>query len=73
MSRVVVLGGGIAGLSAAHELAERGFEVVIAERTGVPGGKARSSPVRPVGSSPWGAEPRYEARVGQRPRRLGAG
>jgi geranylgeranyl pyrophosphate synthase/uncharacterized protein with NAD-binding domain and iron-sulfur cluster len=55
-----VLAGGIAGLSAAHELAERGFEVVIAERTGVPGGKARSSPVRPVGSSPWGAEPRYE-------------
>ena len=57
-----MLGGGIAGLSAAHELAERGFEVVVAEKTGVPGGKARSSPVRPVGPAPWGPEPRYERR-----------
>ena len=38
MARVVVLGGGVAGFSAAHELAERGFEVVIIERTGIPGG-----------------------------------
>ncbi|MBV9920767.1 MAG: FAD-dependent oxidoreductase, partial [Pseudonocardia sp.] len=67
MAKVVVLGGGIAGLSAAHELAERGFEVVIAEKTGVPGGKARSSPVRPIGPSPWGAEPRYEPRFSAEP------
>jgi len=29
--RVVVIGGGIAGLTAAHELAERGFEVEVIE------------------------------------------
>jgi geranylgeranyl pyrophosphate synthase/uncharacterized protein with NAD-binding domain and iron-sulfur cluster len=60
VTRVVVLGGGIAGFSAAHELAERGFDVVIAEKTGIPGGKARSSPVLPVGPLPWRAAPRYE-------------
>lgn len=37
-----MLGGGIAGLTAAHELAERGFEVVVLERRGAAGGKARS-------------------------------
>src|SRR5688500_3086262 len=30
--RVAVLGGGMAGLAAAHELAERGFEVTVYER-----------------------------------------
>lgn len=40
---VIVLGGGIAGLSAAHELSERGFKVTIFERhKELPGGKARS-------------------------------
>ena len=52
MAKVVVLGGGIAGFSAAHELAERGFEVVLIEKTGIPGGKARSSPVYRWGRSP---------------------
>ncbi len=42
MSTVYVLGGGVAGLSAAHELAERGFTVVVFERHGICGGKARS-------------------------------
>ncbi|MEU4223147.1 FAD-dependent oxidoreductase [Nonomuraea sp. NPDC026600] len=39
--RVAVLGGGVAGLSAAHELIERGFEVTVYERKAL-GGKARS-------------------------------
>jgi uncharacterized protein with NAD-binding domain and iron-sulfur cluster len=41
---VAVLGGGIAGLTAAHELIERGFRVTIYERKAL-GGKARSIPV----------------------------
>ncbi len=36
------MGGGVAGLSAAHELADRGFEVDVYEAEGVYGGKARS-------------------------------
>lgn len=47
--KVVVLGGGVAGLSAAHELIDRGFEVEIFERQRIPGGKARSLPA--VGAS----------------------
>jgi uncharacterized protein with NAD-binding domain and iron-sulfur cluster len=41
--KVVILGGGVAGMSAAHELIERGFEVEVYEKNPVyPGGKARS-------------------------------
>jgi uncharacterized protein with NAD-binding domain and iron-sulfur cluster len=43
-NKVVILGGGIAGMSAAHELIERGFQVVVLERKLVAGGKARSMP-----------------------------
>ena len=39
--RVTVLGGGMAGLAAAHELAERGFKVTVFEPSAW-GGKARS-------------------------------
>jgi len=39
---VAVLGGGVAGLSAAQELAERGFDVVVYEAKSCFGGKARS-------------------------------
>ena len=39
---VAILGGGVAGLSAAHELAERGFRVTIYESSRTTGGKARS-------------------------------
>ncbi|MGC9994068.1 MAG: FAD-dependent oxidoreductase [Terriglobia bacterium] len=44
-TRIAVLGGGVGGLSAAQELAERGFEVVVYERRPDFGGKARSIPV----------------------------
>ena len=40
--RVAVLGGGVGGLSAAHELAERGYEVRVYEKNAIVGGKARS-------------------------------
>ena len=43
--KVIVLGGGVAGMSAAHELAERDFEVVVLETRATAGGKARSMPV----------------------------
>lgn len=39
---VVIVGGGVAGLTAAHELIERGFEVHIYERRSFYGGKAAS-------------------------------
>ncbi|MEU6082831.1 FAD-dependent oxidoreductase [Streptomyces sp. NPDC047108] len=41
---VAVLGGGVAGLTAAHELAERGFAVTVHEKKAL-GGKARSMDV----------------------------
>jgi uncharacterized protein with NAD-binding domain and iron-sulfur cluster len=47
--RVTVLGGGMAGLAAAHELVERGFEVTIFEPKAW-GGKARSIPVAGTGT-----------------------
>jgi uncharacterized protein with NAD-binding domain and iron-sulfur cluster len=48
--RVAILGGGVAGLTAAHELAERGFDVVVLEARDLPGGKARSLPVPSSGT-----------------------
>src|SRR3954465_557125 len=50
MTRVAILGGGVAGLTAAHELADRGFEVVVLEARDIPGGKARSFPYPGSGS-----------------------
>lgn len=43
--KVIILGGGVGGMSAAHELIERGFEVEVIERQIIAGGKARSIPV----------------------------
>jgi uncharacterized protein with NAD-binding domain and iron-sulfur cluster len=52
--RVAVLGGGMAGLAAAHELVERGFKVDVYERKSL-GGKARSIPV--AGTARGGRKP----------------
>ena len=42
MTKVVVVGGGVAGLTAAHELKLRGFNVTLYESAPSLGGKARS-------------------------------
>jgi squalene-associated FAD-dependent desaturase len=42
--RVIIIGGGLAGLSAACELADRGYEVVLTERRPSLGGRACSFP-----------------------------
>jgi uncharacterized protein with NAD-binding domain and iron-sulfur cluster len=63
--RVVILGGGVAGMSAAHELIERGLAVDVYELRSIPGGKARSLPAidettraRPAIAGPMVAERR---------------
>ena len=55
-AKVIVLGGGVAGMSAAQELIERGFEVVVLERRDIAGGKARSIPVSDDGAGTGGHE-----------------
>ena len=52
--KVVVLGSGVASLSAAHELIERGFDVEACEALSVPGSKARSVPA--TGSARFGPD-----------------
>jgi uncharacterized protein with NAD-binding domain and iron-sulfur cluster len=43
MAKVIILGGGVAGMSAAHELIDRGYDVEVFEKnTTYVGGKARS-------------------------------
>jgi len=63
--KVVILGGGVAGMSAAHELAERGFDVAVYEARNLPGGKARSIPVKGSGENgkkelPGGYDPTFK-------------
>ena len=52
---VAVFGAGVAGLTAAHELADRGYSVAVYERKAL-GGKARSIPVPNSGAAPLPAE-----------------
>jgi uncharacterized protein with NAD-binding domain and iron-sulfur cluster len=53
---VAVLGGGVGGLSAAHHLAERGFDVTVYEAGDRVGGKARSTTVPGTGDPGWPGE-----------------
>ncbi len=46
---VIVLGAGIGGLTAAHELVERGYKVTVYESSSVAGGKARSIGIQGTG------------------------
>ena len=58
--KVAIFGAGVAGMTAAHELLERGFEVTLYERrTDYVGGKARSVDV------PDSAAPGYEPLPGE--------
>lgn len=50
-TRVAVLGGGIGGLTAGHELALRGYAVEIFDAKTVPGGKSRTIPVPDSGKA----------------------
>ena len=56
-NRVLVLGGGVGGMTAAHELAERGFHVTVLDARDLPGGKARSMPATGTGTPVAPGEP----------------
>ena len=57
IQKVVILGGGVAGLSAAHELIERGFQVEVYEANPVYfGGKARSEDHTGISANPLPGE-----------------
>lgn len=42
MTEIAIIGGGVAGLTAAQELGERGYIVHLYEQLGAVGGKTRS-------------------------------
>ncbi len=53
--KVIIIGGGVAGMSAAHELIERGFDVTVYDKNPTyVGGKARSVDVDPGGQQDTG-------------------
>ena len=75
--RVVVVGAGVGGLSAAADLARAGFDVTVVERADEPGGKMRQLPVAGEGvdagptvfTMPWVFEQLFAdagARLGER-------
>jgi uncharacterized protein with NAD-binding domain and iron-sulfur cluster len=56
MAKVIILGGGVAGMSAAHELIERGYQVEVFDKnTTYVGGKARSINYTGNPKSPYAA------------------
>ena len=67
MTRVAVLGAGIAGLAAALELARAGVEVVVYERSGQVGGKLRTTPLPVDGFAPLLVEEGADAFLVRRP------
>ncbi|MEJ2384652.1 MAG: NAD(P)-binding protein [Xanthomonadales bacterium] len=56
MAKVIIMGGGVGGMTAAHELITRGYEVEVYDLGDLPGGKAKSmyhgSAVGPNGRLP---------------------
>ena len=58
--KIVIAGGGIGGLSAAHELVTRGFDVEVYEYHDIPGGKARSTGIPNTGKPAKGKDRRYD-------------
>ncbi|KMT64184.1 FAD-dependent oxidoreductase [Catenovulum maritimum] len=48
--KVAILGGGVGGMSAAHMLIRKGFDVSVYDILDIPGGKARSMPVPNTGT-----------------------
>jgi geranylgeranyl pyrophosphate synthase/uncharacterized protein with NAD-binding domain and iron-sulfur cluster len=64
MIKVVILGGGVAGMSAAHELSDRGFEVDVLERRWASGGKARSVHVTPGSGHELAQQVKHKPTIG---------
>lgn len=50
VTTIAILGGGVAGMTAAHELIERGFDVRVFEAKNAAGGKARSVEIAGTGT-----------------------
>ena len=57
MKRVIVIGGGLAGLAAAAALGEAGFDVDLFEARGFLGGRATSYPLPPTGEAATANDP----------------
>ncbi len=57
--RIAVIGGGLAGLAAAHDLGQAGAEVVLLEAEGEVGGRVRTDLVSPEGGPPPAGAPAF--------------